>query len=497
MNDRPQDQGMADEPPTTPPPPPPAPPAPNAVDLESSASVRSGGIAGRIAVGALGVALLVGGVAFAATQADSDTGASDPVSAVEEMLDAIADEDVLGVLATLDPAERDTIADPVEQLFSELERLAVLDESFELGGVEGVDLEFQDLDFETREIRDDLYRVHLVGGTASYAVDADRIPVGDFLVDTFDRLGVEYRGVEESGSDALDPSGSDETFLVARDTGDGWRVSLAYTAVEAARIDMGAAVPAVGGGLAPRGADTPQLAVQEFLEAVVAIDVEGAVARLSPDELGAVHDYWNVLVADDDLPTAADVPAQIELTDLELRAEEDGDRARVFVDSIGVDVVTEDFAGGATVAHGCIEVRGDVRRTFEDEGFDLPAGPVCRDDIDQIIEEAAGGLNRMGLLFGGLGGLGELSIGDATTPELGITVVEIDELGWFVAPLGTWTDLWLATIETLEREDVDALVDSIEGSFGGMVGGGFVPGMTDGFEDSEVFEDLGEARYDG
>ena len=55
----------------------------------------------------------------------------------KELFEAMADEDVLGLIATLDAGERDTIAGPVEQLFDELERLEVLDDSFQLDGVDG------------------------------------------------------------------------------------------------------------------------------------------------------------------------------------------------------------------------------------------------------------------------------------------------------------------------------------------------------------------------
>ena len=505
MSDRFRDRGVSGgEPPMTPPP---APPVPGAVELASSAPVRAGSLGVRVAAGALGVALLLGGVAFAATQAGNHGGASDPEAAVTELFAAIAAEDVLGVLATLDPAERDAIAGPVEQLFDELERLDVLDGSFDLGGVAGVDLEFQDLDLDPRRIRDDLYRVHLAGGTASYAVDTDEIPVGEFLTDAFERLGVEYRGIQESDSEVLDPDGTGETFVVVRHTGDGWHVSLGYTAVEAARLDRGAPVPDAGSGLIPIGADSPEAAVEAFLQAVVAIDVEGALARVSPGELGAVHDYWPVL-AGADVPTPEDVPADIQLSDLVLRPATDGDRGQVFVDGVGVDVVSEDFTGGGTFADGCVEVRGDVRTTLEDEGVDLPEGAICGDDIEQIIEDATGGFDRMGLLFGGFPGLDGLTTDDSEIPTLGISVVRIDgtdstEGGWFVAPVGTVADLGLAVLESIEREDLEAMIESVEGFFGGftgMLGGGFVPGMTEdlggfeGFKDLEGFDGFGEVE---
>lgn len=496
MTDRREDPGMPDGPPTEPPPPPPPPAPPGTVTLDSETEVRSSGVGGRIAAGALGLVLLVGGVAFAATQLGSDDGASDPEAAVDEMFDAIADEDVLGMLASLDPAERDALSQPVERFFDQLERLEVLDDSFELSGVAGIDIEFDDLTFRSEPVRDDLARVYLTGGTASFAVDTDEIPVGAFLSDTFERFGIEYRGIQESDSDTIDPGEADDTFLVARDTGDGWRVSLGYTAMEAARLAQGAPVPAIGAGLTPIGGDTPEEAVEGLLRAAVGIDIEGVVARLSPGELHAVHDYWPVLASGTDLPSRDDVPADIELTDLSLRSSTDGDRGQVFIDSIGVDVVTEDFEGGATIADGCIDVRGDVRQELEAADLELPDGPICHDDIEALLEEAAGESGDMGIL--GFGGLEGLALGAGETPDLGITVVRIDG-GWFVAPIGTGTDLGLAVLETVDREDLDSMVDAFDESFGGgffgddMVGGGFIPpGMIDEFGDEEFGDEFGE-----
>src|SRR5690606_21118682 len=242
-------------------------------------------------------------------------------------------------------------------------------------------------------------------------------PVGDFLADTFERFGVEYQGVQESDSDTLDPEEAGETFVVVRDTGDGWRISLGYTAAEVARMRSGAPVPAAGAGLAAIGADTPEEAVEGFLQAAAGIDIEGVVARLSPGELRALHDYWPVLVDSGDLPSAADVPADIELTDLSLRSSTDGDRGQVFIDSIGVDVVAEDFEGGATIADGCVDVRGDIRDELDDAEIDLPDGPICRDDIEAIMEEATEEMGNMG--FFGLGGLEGFTVGDGDAPEIG------------------------------------------------------------------------------
>lgn len=464
--------------------------------IESEAPVRRGGIGGRFVAGIVGALVLVGGVGFAATQLGSGSDRT-PEQAVEELFDAIGDEDVLGVLATLDPGERDVLTSRVERFFGELERLEVLDGSFELSGVRGVDLEFSDLTFRTEQVRDDLVRVYLTGGTASYAVNTDELPVGDFLVDTFERFGVEYRGHQDSDSDTLTPDEADDTFLVVRDGGDGWRVSIGYTAVEAARAQMGTPAPAAGAGLAPIGADSPEAAVEGFLQAATALDVEGMVARLSPNELRALHDYWPVLVPQGGLDGFTDqLDVELELVDLALRSETDGDRAQVFIDRIGLDVTADGETGGGTIADGCITLRGIAQDALVELGVDDPSAPLCQDDLQDLAAEAMeamGGVSAAGFL----GPDTFLADPGAEAPTIGITAEKVDG-AWFVAPIGTFADSGLAVLEVIDRDDLDAAVDAFESFFGGgflgsgMVGAGFVPPGMVGDEVVEEFDAVGE-----
>ena len=479
-------------------PPPPPPPPGDLLTLESETPVRSGGIGGRVVAAAIGGLLLVGGVGFAAAQMGGDE--STPEGAVTDLFEAIADEDVLGMLATLDPGERDTITAPVEAFFAELERLEVLDDSFELTGVQGVDLEFQDLTFRTEPVRDDLVRVYLTGGTASYDVNTGELPVGDFLADTFERFGVDYGGVQESDSDTLTPDEAGDTFVAVRKGSDGWRISIGYTAAEAARTDAGKPVPAAGGGLAPIGADSPEAAVDGFLRAAADLDVPGLVARLSPAEFGALQDYWPIFVDEGDLPSAEALGVDIEVTDLELRSDSDGDRAEVFFDSFGIDVVAEDFSGGGTIADGCITLRGDALDAAEEGMAELDLtgptdGQLCQDDIEELYAQAMESMG--GLAMGsGIGGLDPFGSIDGDRATIGITTTQVDG-AWYVAPIRTYADLGLAVLEVIDREDLDAMVDGIEEFFGssffggGMVGGGFVPPGLGG-DVIEEFDAIGE-----
>lgn len=458
--------------------------------------MRTGGIGGRVVAAAAGLVLLVGGTAFAATQLGSSNG--DPEDAVAELFDAIAAEDVLGALATLDPGERDALTGPVEDLFAELERLEVLDDDFEPTNVSGVDLEFEGLTFDTEEIRSDLFRVYLTGGTASYGVTTDDLPIGAFLADTFERFDVPYQGITENDSDTIPGDDAGDDFLVVRDAGDGWRVSLGYTAAEAARLSNGKAVPAAGAGLGPVGADSPQAALEGFLQAAAALDVEGVVARLSPAEFGALQDYWPVMVDDADLPSAEQLGVAIELTDLALRSSDDGDdRAQVFIDAIGVDVVADDVEAGATIADGCISLWGDARDALAELNGVDPDEPLCQEDLEALVEEAMGEMGGMDLDLFGMGSFAPDP--DAEVPAIGVTTTKVDG-SWYVAPIGTYADMGIAVLRVLDREDLDAAVDAVESffeSFGTAMSGGFVPPSLGGggFEELDAFADeLGEVE---
>jgi len=492
MTDRPADPWGPDGPTL-----PSSPPVEGPVAVDGG-TVRRGGLGARVVAVGVGASLLVGGLAFAATQAGTDEGSGSAEAAVSRLFDALADEDVLGVLASLDQGERDTLREPTEAMFDELRRLGVVDD-FELSGVPGVDLEFDDLAFRTEPIAPGLARVHLTSGTATYSVDGTELPVGDFLADALDRFGVHQADLAEQDEDPITPE--DDTFLVARETADGWRVSLTHTAVEAFRLDQDSPRPVPATGLAPIGADSPEAAVEGLVRAAAAIDLRGVVARLSPLEAAALHRYWPVLEADADLPTPEDVGGTVEITDLELDADTDGDRAVVRIRAIGGDVDTDDFTGGLTVADGCVTLRGDAYESIRDEvGIDDET--ICQDDLGEVLDEAADELGGFAT-----GGFEDLALPELDGDPIGITTTRVDG-AWYVAPVRTVADVGLSLLRSIDREDLEGFVDEVEDLFGGgfLFGDGFSegfvpPGLEDGLEGwggelgdeldgAEGFEDL-------
>ncbi len=474
----------------TPPAPPPPPAGASAAQptpiepvltLDSeSALTRSGGAGGRVLAGILVALVLVGGTVFAVSQLGS-SGPGSPEDAVAELLDAASNEDVLGLLAALDSGERDALRDPVERMFEQLERLEVLDDSFSLDGVAGIDLAFEDVTYRTEPIRDDLARVYFTGGTVTGSLQSDEIPIGDFVSDTLERFDADISGVEESAtSDIADT----DIFLVARNGSDGWRVSIGYTAAEAARLDAG--LPLDGAAaIEPVGSDSPEEAVEGLLRATVGFDLRTAIAHLSPGELGALQDYAGLFIDDAaaELATAAE-EVDISIDDLSLRSEASGDRASVFVDGFAVTVTVDGETLSVGYTDGCFTLDGDMDG-MELEETPFAEGPVCTADFEEVMEDFYGTSAMTG------SGSGDMDLPEFPSldpPTIGITTTRVDG-DWYVAPIATGMDAMIAGLESIERSHLDAIVDFVEEMMTS-----FQEGFMFGDDYTETYEEYGDPQ---
>lgn len=469
--------------PPSPPPPPPPPVAPD-LDLttESTVSTKKG-IGGRVAAGAVGVALLVGGSAFALTQSGDD-GPSTPEAAVDALLDAASNEDVLGVLAAMEPGERDLLRDSVQGMFSEFERLEVVDDSFELTGIEGIDIEFSDVTYRVEDVRPGLSRVYFTGGEVSGTIKADELPIGEFVQDTLDRFEADISGFEESGTE---PITDDDTFLAVVDGDDGWRVSIGYTAAEAARTSAGLPVPT--DVITPIGADSPEAAVEGMMRSIASLDTRDMVARLSPTEFRALQEYLPLFVDLDAATAEAQGAVTMSVDNIELSSDTSGDKASVYVDALGMTIEVEGETVSFDYAESCVAVETTFPEFQEVIGeFDLDPSNICIDDLNRIQEEAIGSMG-LGLTPAvGFGGPADFDYG-----EIGITTVRSGG-EWYVAPLTTYLDLTITGLQAMERADLDTMVETFETMFyGGFEQSFEVTGdAIGGFDDFESFEDFGE-----
>ena len=443
-----------------PPPPPPRPPAASRrLDIDDLTTVTVGAPPaprrprwrGERAIAALvGVLLVAGGTAFAVTQLGG-SGPASPEAAVDELLAAASDEDVLGMLAALDPYERDAMVEPITRLFEELERLEVV-EGLDLRAISGLDISFEDVTYRVEPVRDGLARVHLTGGTVTTGVVAEELPIGDFVADTLERFDVDISDVSESDTS---PVVDDDVFIVARESADGWRVSIGYTIAEYARLDAGLLVDGLT-PVTPIGADSPEEAVRGLAEAAAALDVEGVIARLSPRELGPLQEYAGLFLADvqaavDD----ADDDVEIELRDLALDPRGSGDRATVLVSGFDLSVTSDGSTLDVQFEDGCVTLTGDLE-PYGDEMFPgMGDGPLCPDDVGAMYSEMFTDLDLEGIeeQLEVLQTIGQ--------PEVGITTVRVDGR-WYVAPVSMGFDALVALLEVIERSHLDAMVDIVE-----------------------------------
>jgi hypothetical protein len=422
--------------------------------------VTNGGSGRTILIAVVSVlALVAAGFAVVNLQAGGQAGAESPEAAVEEMFGAIADEDAIGVMEEMVPAERDVLRSWFEDLESNLSELGILDD-VDLGDVGGVDLEVEGsgggadvevdgLQTSSEEVMPGVSRVTITGGRLSFETVPDAVPVGDVLEGLIEANGGEVdirRSSDEVDfAEEAEDEYADPVFLVANEVDGRWYLSLSYTIAEYARLDSCEDVPAEGSGVAPQGAASAEEAASEFLTAAADLDVERVISLLPPDSMGALQQYAPLFLDD------AEEEVEEMIDDEGYEASVDG----LEFDTAGVDggtrvvptagtgtFTTDDGDVTVSIEDRCIEATGDVGDDMEDE---LGTSVVCQDDLaeglgDELTEEEQAELEELGALF--------------TDYEAGLVVVERDG-AYYVDPLRTFSDLTLQLFDGVDRADLE------------------------------------------
>jgi hypothetical protein len=387
----------------------------------------------------IGLISLAGGAVFFARSVGTTTGAGTPEAAVQRMFDSLSNEDILGVLESLHPAERAALSSRFQIMSKELGRLKILSSDLDLGDVRGIDLEFNGLTYRTATLDDGIAAVVVTAGRATYRIEPGDSPLGEFVRGFMTRSGNRVL----TGSDDI---GSEQPVFVAVRTDGKWYVSIGYSIAEQARRDAGLQPPAFGAGVPARGASTPEAAVEQFLRAVARLDVRRVIELLPAGEAGALHDYAPLFLPEAE-KAAARARKQFSFTfrTLDLAADTSGDESLVRVDKLAFGVSIPGLGISADYDGKCFRAEG-----IEDFLGSNP-GPIC------------------GKGLSGLSGLPNIP-----TPKLGI--VAVNEGGsWYVSPIGTWFDAMNAIFKALKPSDLETF-KQIFGVFAGFdpsaVGGG-------------------------
>jgi hypothetical protein len=318
-----------------------------------------------VVAGAFGVASLGGG-----------DGSGTPEKAVEKVFGAIADEDPIGLLEAMAPSERKVLVPMLERLSTKLEQLHVASDGLDLDQLSGVHFDVGDLQLSTTQLSDDYALVHVstrVGGD----VRLSDLPFAEAL----------QGAVLPSAHDPGPFSGqvSDLKLVTVKEDG-GWYVGVQGSLARLADEEPGSPGPDFAGGFPQQGADSPEAAARQMIDAMYAHDVRREIELTPVSESAALHVWGPSLEAAMRRSDYGD--SNVQLRSLTLAVEDGDDGAKVVRPT--AYRVTSDVDGGQR----SVEFDGRcVTTTFPRSTDSVEAGPhrVCGPFTGEPVSTILGG----------------------------------------------------------------------------------------------------------
>ena len=230
--------------------------------------------------------LLGAGVGSAIAVSGAAGGGSTPAGAVNALLTAAQNSDLLGALDAVAPGERSAVEPGFLTLVHELQRLDVLAPAANPSHVAGISLHFRGIETRTRYLDSAVAAVTITRGTVTGSADLAKLPLGSFVTGLAGNLL--RKTSARTGSAATGKSS-----IVTVKVNGTWNVSLGSTIAVDALTSSGAsaALPSPTQAVHPVGADSPKGAVSALLDSIAAFDLKGLIADLAPGEMGALQSY--------------------------------------------------------------------------------------------------------------------------------------------------------------------------------------------------------------
>ncbi len=403
------------------------------------------------AVAAVGV-LAIGGIGAALVLRRSGPATqSSPESAVQSFLGALQDRDLLGAAETLPKAERNLLVDVLADLRDVKSADAPSDAS--LHAFDAYTLKIDGLTTNTEAVTDSIAVVELTGGTYTATGDGTKLPFG--IGKTVSKMAEDDAGARTSDTarGTFADRGDPVRLATVRDA-DGWHVSMFYTVAELARADAGLPAPDPAERIAAKGADTPEDAVRQMVEAAS----KGRWARLveltPPDEMAALHDYGTMLLNEAPAPPATPFFTVTKL-DFESRDVRGGKVLKVtaVAGSTEVDGKTLSLEA-STPEPGCyhVVVKAEGEKPVDETQCAKDGFNAGDSGLDLTTEQVA-----------------ELQ---AVSDLAGVAVVQVDGK-WYVSPARTIGRLLPAMVVGVQT--FFAGIDGLAGGFGSAVNGDITP----------------------
>ncbi len=366
-------------------------------------------------------------------------GAGSPEEAAENLVLAAADQDAVGVLDMVSPAE----VDGIDDVYAAARDRAEDEELVEGDGVtEALDVELSDLEWEVDELGDDLALVTLVDGTYDVSWDPDELPERlDFLADASEE--------ESESGDLEELFDGEEPSVTTVKIGGRWYVTMFGTIAhyayqdgeeQADYEDISLEDPdwdLAGEDVEPIIGDDPEEVIENLVEAVNAGDAEEVLANLPEDLVRPLRPYVPVIEGlQDEAGWGEEIGLEVGATDLELETED--------LDDGKVKVVIEEgtFSGTAwedddDYDSGSVEIDGDCIEAYENGEYEDGG---CLSD-----EEYAA---------------------DLGVDEFFFVVTEVDG-GYQLDPTATLVEYAGLAIENFSDDMVDEIIDALEDEVGG------------------------------
>jgi hypothetical protein len=326
-------------------------------------------LASIAAVVVLGAGGAISYVAFSS----SGGGASSPDKAVQNVIGDLQNADLLGVLDDLAPGERTALSGAVNDDVASLKRLGVLSDGADPSAVSGVHFAANDLTYadKTITVNDHVQIVQITGGSVDVGGNVAQLPFTQRFLDL----------THAPDKDQAQHITIDHPVRIAAEKVDGgWYASLFYTAADAA---AGHRIPAADDSIPAVGADTPEDAVEKLVRSALTVDLRSVVGIISPDELGALHDYGGMLV--NQLPAPHALPVTLKSIDFTSTPITDG--IRVSIKDLSLTMQGHQIT--ASIDGGCATVdAGPLHKT------------VCPKDAPNLIGGLVGGLTCSGFGYG-------------------------------------------------------------------------------------------------
>lgn len=415
---------------------------------------------GKVAALVAVVAIVAAG-AFAVTRfaggESEPAGAASPEALGDGVLAAFESSDAIAAAELLVPGERDAISDPAFDVIDELERLEVLSD-VDLEQVNGIDVTLDDENVEIEQTNvDDIVLINLTA-QATVEVDASELPIGEVIEERADESQLE-------DSTTTEPF---EAQVVGIEQDGEWYLSLLYTAADAIRQsdledDTGEVpgIPEVADAVAPKGADSPEGAIENMLAAFEDKDLEAIIAGLDPTEASALQRYSPLFL--DDAQAEFDDPSyEIRVKELDPRVEGSGSQREVFIDAVAFEFDENGETAYVQYSDGCITVEANDEKDevcFTGEGIEAELDNALNDlDDPKPVKEFIDAFKD--------------AFSDFEVP--GIVVTEHDG-EWFVSPIKTFDEGLLSVLEALDSDELKELIDKGEDALNSFLLGSFDP----------------------